>query len=59
MSAFQPYDSVAIVLLLLWVFGCTYIRVIPAYTYAANVASFSAAMIIFASGYGNVSCVLI
>ena len=47
----QPYNQIATALLVLWVFACTYIRVIPTYTYAANVASFSAAMIIFASRY--------
>lgn len=46
----QPLHTTAIVLLLAWVALCTWIRAVPAYTYAANVSSFSAAMLVFASG---------
>ena len=45
----QPQTPAIVAALVFWTFACTFVRAIPAYAYAANVASFSAALIMVAS----------
>jgi hypothetical protein len=40
-------------LLSVWCFVCSYVRTVPRYVYAANVASFSCAIIVYAARYAT------
>ena len=49
LSLSQNWEEVITLALCLWVFLCGYVRTVPKFNYAANVAGFSAAIVVFST----------